>query len=249
MIARPYLAETRAEVTRMCRLPMYVVPTLAFPLLFYVFFGLLLGRGDGADVARYALGQFGAFGVVGAALFGFGVSVAVERAQGWMIVKRASPMPPLAFIVAKTVAAALFALIIVSAMSILAATVGGVQLSARVWTLLVVALVAGALPFCALGLAIGTVAGPNSAPAIVNLLYLPMSFLAGLWVPVERLPAALQGVAPLLPTYHLGRLALGVLGFGATHALEHVLALACWTIAGVAIAVFGLRADEGRTYG
>ena len=249
MNVRPYFAETRAELVRVLRLPAYIVPTLAFPLLFYVFFGLLMnGRAGDAATARYMLGTLGTFGVIGAALFGFGVSVAVERGQGWLIVKRASPMPPLAFIVAKTVAAALFALVIVCAMSLLAATFGGVQLTAHVWTLLVLALVAGALPFCALGLAIGTIAGPNSAPAIVNVLYLPLSFCAGLWVPIDRLPDAIRAFAPLLPTYHLGQLALAVLGFG-SGALEHVLALACWTVAGAAVAVFGLRADEGRTYG
>ena len=38
-------------------------------------------------------------------------------------------------------------------------------------------------------------AGPNSAPAIVNLIYLPTAFLSGLWVPIQVLPEILQRVA------------------------------------------------------
>ena len=43
-----------------------------------------------AVVATYLLATYATFGVIGAALFGFGVGVAVERGQGWMLLKRAS---------------------------------------------------------------------------------------------------------------------------------------------------------------
>ena len=56
---------------------------------------------------------------------------------------------------------------------------------------MVVILVCGSIPFCALGLAIGYFAKPNSAPAMVNLIYLPLSFLVGLWIPVQMLPKTL----------------------------------------------------------
>ena len=253
MIARITLAETRAELTKQVRLPAYVIPTLAFPLAFYTFFGLAMGgasRGVGAtSIATYLLATYGAFGVVGCALFGFGVSVAVERGQGWLLVKRASPMPPIAYVLAKMFTAMAFAATVVVLLCVLGAAFGGVRLAPVTWTELVLALVLGAIPFCALGLAIGSVAGPNSAPALVNLVYLPMSFASGLWIPIEMLPPAVAHVAPFLPTYHLGQLALGTLGAGHGSALTHVAVLAAWAVAGVAAAAYGLRRDEGRTYG
>ena len=45
-----------------------------------------------------------------AALFGFGVGVAVERGQGWLLLKRATPMPPLAYLLAKMATAVAFGL-------------------------------------------------------------------------------------------------------------------------------------------
>ncbi len=252
MIARITAAETLAELTKVCRLPAYAIPTLAFPLGFYVFFAIAMGpsRGiDGTTVATYMLATYGAFGVVGCALFGFGVSFAIERGQGWLLVKRASPMPPLASIVAKMLTSLTFAAAVVLLLSVVGAAFGGVRLAPATWLELFTVLVLGAIPFCALGLAIGSLAGPNSAPAIVNLVYLPMSFLSGLWIPIEGLPPAIARIAPFLPTYHFGQLALGTLGGGHGSAAFHVLVLALWALGGVAAAAYGLRRDEGRTYG
>jgi ABC-2 type transport system permease protein len=252
MIAQVTLAESRAELTKLARLPAYVIPTLAFPLGFYAFFGIAMGasRGfHGTTVATYLLATYGAFGVVGCALFGFGVSVAVERGQGWLLVKRASPMPPIAYILAKIFTCMAFAMVVVLLLCVLGAAFGGVRLDPLTWLKLVCALVAGAIPFCALGLAIGSLAGPNSAPAIVNLVYLPMSFASGLWIPIDQLPAAIAHVAPFLPTYHLGQLALCMLGLGRGSVAEHVAVLLAWSAAGAVLAAYGLRRDEGKTYG
>ena len=59
-----------------------------------------------------------------------------------------------------------------------------------------------------LGLTIGNLAGPNSAPATVNMIYMPLAFCGGLWIPFDFLPKAIQQIAPLLPSYHLGQIAL-----------------------------------------
>ena len=252
MIAHITMNETRAELTKFARLPAYVIPTLAFPVAFYAFFGLAMNGSQHigpTTVATYMLATFGAFGVVGCALFAFGVSVAMERGQGWLLVKRASPMPPAAYFVAKVLTMMAFAAVIVAMLCLLAAEFGGVRLAPGAWLALIAALILGSIPFGAIGLAIGFVAGPNSAPAIVNVVYLPMSFLAGLWIPIEALPPFIAHVAPFLPTYHLGQLALGTIGPGHGSALTHIAVLALWTVAGAAAAAYGMKRDEGRTYG
>ena len=71
----------------------------------------------------------------------------------------------------------------------------------------------GVLPFAALGLWLGTLVGGRGAPALINLVYLPMAFLSGLFLPLTMLPAALKAVAPLWPSYHLARLAHLQAGF------------------------------------
>jgi ABC-2 type transport system permease protein len=249
---RLYALEAKYEFFKVLRLPAYSLPTLAFPTLFYVMFSLAFGarQSAGVPMSAYMLATYGAFGVIGAALFGFGVGVAVERGQGWLLLKRASPMPAGAYFAAKVAMALLFATLIVLSLFALGAGLNGVRLAAGTWLALGAILVAGALPFCAMGLAFGTWCGPNSAPAVVNLVYLPMAFGSGLWMPVQILPGFLQDLAPALPPYHLAQLALKTLGadLGRPAAL-HVGALAAVTVLSLGLAWLGYRRDEGKTDG
>ena len=248
---RLYALEAQTEVLKAWRLPVYSVSTLVFPLMFYTIFGLTFGGSAGAaNIAAYMLATYGAFGVIGASLFGFGVGVASERGQGWLRLKRASPMPPGAYFTAKIVMALIFSLLVVLGLFALGFGLFGVRLPAATWAALLGTLLAGALPFCALGLALGYLVGPNSAAAALNLAYLPMVFASGLWIPVEQLPGFMQRFAPALPPYHYAQLALSRLGAGRGGGMwGHVLALAGFTALFLAVAVWAYRRDEGRTYG
>ncbi len=170
----------------MLRTPSFALPSLLFPCLFYVLFGVLLNTSDG-DAARYLLATYGVFGVMGVGLFAFGVTVAMEREQGFLIYKRALPMPPGAYLFAKMAMAMLFAVII----SLLLATLAAV------------------------GLYVGTLVGGQGAPAVVNLLYLPIAFLSRLWLPLKLLPAWIAKLAPVWPFYHHSQIALKVIGMDA----------------------------------
>lgn len=212
-LLRIYLLEAKYEFLRLLRTPMFALPTLLFPLMFYLLFGVAM-NGGGAG-AQYLLATFGVFGVMGAALFGFGVTVAMDRSDGLLALKRAMPMPPGAWLLAKVAMAMLFSAILALLLAVLAAKLGGVSLAPEQWALLWAVHVAGALPFCALGLFIGSLVGGSAAPVVVNLLYLPMSFLSGLWLPLSALPGALAKLAPAWPSYHHGQLALKVVGMDA----------------------------------
>jgi ABC-2 type transport system permease protein len=250
---RIYRLEIGYELLKNLRLPAFAVPTLTFPAMFYLLFGLSFGGGRSAgpvSMATYLLATYGAFGVIGASLFGFGVGVAVERGQGWMLAKRASPMPAGAYFAAKLAMSLLFGSLVVALLFTLGAGFGGVELGAARLAALGAVLVAGALPFCAFGLALGYFAGPNSAPAVINLIYLPMAFASGLWIPLQFLPEAVQRIGVWLPPYHYSQLALKVIGadLGGS-ALGHAAYLAGFTVLCLIAARAGFRRDEGKTYG
>ncbi len=249
-LLRIYALEARLEFMKLLRMPAFAIPTLTFPVLFYVFFGLTMKFGGPISMATYLLATYGAFGVIGASLFGFGVGVAVERGQGWMLLKRASPMPPGAYFAAKIAMSLLFGSIIIAMLFTLGATFGGVDLAAAGWARMAGILILGSLPFSAMGLAIGYFAGPNSAPAIVNLVYLPMAFASGLWIPIQALPELVQKIALALPPYHLAQLALKVIGAdtGGSTAF-HVGYLSLFTLTCLALARHGYRRDEDKTWG
>lgn len=249
----PYVLEAHYELVKLRRLPAYAIPTIAFPVLFYLLFGIAMSGTrltGGREVAAYLLGTYGAFGVIGAGLFAFGVGVAVERAQGWLLLKRASPMSLGAYLFGKVAASMAFGAVIVVLLGLCAALLGGVRLAAGQWLLLLAALVLGTVPFCAIGLALGYAAGPNSAPAIVNLVHLPAAFASGLWIPVYMLPGFIRTLSPWLPQYHLGQIALTIVGSARdANVAAHLAALALWSVLGLAAAVWAYRRDEGRLYG
>ena len=208
-LLRCHALEARLEFLRMLRAPSFAGPTLLFPPMFYLLFAVLFRYGGGDfQPGVYLLATYGVFGVMNPGLFGFGVSVAVDRERGWLTLRRAMPMPMTTYLVGKLVMAMLFAAIIFVILGLLASTLAGVRLPASSWLLLFVTEVLGVLPFCAIGLFIGSVVGGSAAPAIANLIFLPMAFLSGLWMPLSVLPELVGKVAPLWPAYHLGQLAL-----------------------------------------
>src|SRR5258708_22362919 len=212
------LREAKYEFLKSLRFPMYSVSTIVFPLMFYILFGLVMGRQmvGGVSSSVYLIPTYGTFGVMGASLFGTAASLASERGLGWLQVKRASPMPPFAYFLAKIIMSLIFSTIVVMLLLLLGVTFGGVHLPAITAGKLVLTLVGGSLPFCAMGLAIGYFAGPTSAPAVINIFYLPMSFCSGLWMPFMFLPKFIQKIAVFLPPYHLSQLAFRQVGFGQT---------------------------------
>ena len=200
-IARIYLAEAASELIRVIRTPSFAAPTLAFPLVFYVMFAIVLpGQWGDLHKATYLLATYGVFGVIGPALFGFGVGLAMERQQGWLELKRVSPMPTSAYFFAKIAISLAFALTTIMLLSSAAVLFGGVHITLVTWLKLVVTLLLGTMPFCAL------------AVAVVNLVYLPMSILSGLWIPLMVFPPIMQKLAVIWPAWHLSQMALGVIG-------------------------------------
>lgn len=247
MLAR----ETKYEFLKLVRLPGFAIPIVVFPLMFYCIFGLAFGRQSigSSTMSAYLLATMGTFGVIGAGLFGLGVTVAGERGQGWLTVKRASPMPMATYFGAKVLMAMLFSVIIVLLLSLLGVTLGNVRLPAALWVKLGVVLVLGATPFCALGLAIGYLAGPNSASPIVNMVHLPMAAASGLWMPLEILPPFVRRIAPALPPFHLAQLALGTIRIAPGPMATHVFALLGFAVVFLGMATIGYWRDEGKTYG
>ncbi|HEV7670061.1 MAG TPA: ABC transporter permease [Thermoanaerobaculia bacterium] len=251
--SRTLALEVRTEFQKLIRQPGFALPTLGFPLLFYTLFALTLarqGHAGGLGFPTYLLGTYATFGVLSTTLLAVGVGVALERGQGWLQLRRTTPMPLLTYFAAKGLVSAGFALLVILGLCSLAVGFGGVHLPFSAWLRFVAILTLGSLPFTALALAIGYLAGPSSAPAVVNLISMPLGFCSGLWLPIEMLPKLLQKVAVALPPYHLGQLALAPLAAGRReNPLVSLAVLALFSALCLAAARFGYQRDRGHTYG
>jgi ABC-2 type transport system permease protein len=177
--ARVFMLEARMEFLRLVRAPSFAVPTIAFPLMFYILFGVLFGPArEHPEAAAQTLAGFLVLGTMAPGLFALGVTLATDRERGLLELKRALPMPRGIYLAAKMAMAMLFAALVSLLIMLVGATLAGVVLALAQWCALFVLAVLGVLPFCAIGLLVGVVCKASAAPAVLNLIYLPMSFLS-----------------------------------------------------------------------
>lgn len=188
----------------------FLIGAVAIPALLFAMIGLpaadrLLPGGTSAGAML--LVAWASYGIVSLAIFTFGEYVAHDRRGGWTRTMRTTPLPAWGYLVSKLVVGVLCAVAIVASTSALAATAGGVAVPAGVWIRFALVMLLGLVTLSTLGFAIAYLARPRAAAATANLLFLPLSFLSGFFVPLSQLPASAQELAGFLPTHHLGQLA------------------------------------------
>ncbi len=209
---RTYLTEAKYELLRALRSPAFAIPFLTLPVALYFLFGVLLAgsmsHGD-HTISKIMFVNFSIFGIMGPGMFGFGMFVANERSQGLLTLKRALPMPPASYLIAKMAMTVAFSAIVMVTVIGVAATMGHTGLSAGQFLEVALIDIVGSLPFAAIGLFIGTIASGKSAPAFINLAYLPMMHLGGLFYP---LPKKIQIIERFSPAFYLDKLGLKAVG-------------------------------------
>jgi ABC-2 type transport system permease protein len=214
---RAYWTEARYEVWRTLRTPVFLIPTIALPVMLYVFFGIVLqGPKAAADpnIALHVLSGFTMFSVIGPGMFGIGIGFAIERQSGVVTLKRAMPMPPAANLIAKLFSATVLSLIVITTLLTIATVFGNVELTLAQALRAEIVGVLGVIPFCALGLLIASFVSGSAAPAVVNLLFFPMIYLSGLFP--FGMPKGLQAAQLIWPAFHLNQLSLTALGLKTT---------------------------------
>jgi ABC-2 type transport system permease protein len=207
-----YFTETRFELMRMVRNPGVAIPVLVLPFALYALFALVI-TGEAIDKnANLGIFLFFAFSLMSVtmpALFATGVTLALERDMGLLRLKRAQPAPPASWVVAKIASGLLLAVLAYVPILILALGANKLALGAGQVAALSGALLVGTIPFCALGLMIGSLVSGTAAPAYANLIYLPGCYLSGMFFPM---PKSMDWQAPIWPQYHVKQFAMHLAG-------------------------------------
>ncbi|MFI5532861.1 ABC transporter permease [Kitasatospora sp. NPDC051853] len=194
------------EILRTLRNKRYLMFTVLYPALLYVFFINAYGTSplaNGMQVKTYFMVSMATFGSVGAVLTGSAQRISLERKSGWVRQLRLTALPGRAYTIAKIASCAvttLPAIVVVFAIG----AVEGVSLSAPQWAGLALALWAGSFVFAALGVALGYAAQPDAVQPIVMIVYMLMALLGGTWFPVG---GSLESFARFNPVYLYNQLA------------------------------------------
>lgn len=221
----------------------------AFPLMFLVIFTALLGNGHvdlGQRVVResdYYVATMATFGLITASFTNLAIAVTTEREAGILKRIHGTPLPTVAFLLARIIHSLLVGLLLVA----VTAAFGRLAYSVRLPTAgslgeFVAILVVGAVAFCALGLAL-TAAIPNAdaAASIVNAAILPLLFLSGVFIPFGNgTPSWILWVARVFPVRHF------ITGMQAAFLAtafrwSDVAVVGAWGAAGLVVAVWFFR--------
>jgi ABC-2 type transport system permease protein len=119
----------------------------------------------------------------------------------------------------------------------------GVALPDRIGSL-VLALLLGAVSFCGLGIGVTSLMrSAEGASAVVNAIYLPMSFISGSFFSPRHFPSVLRAIADVLPLTYFLRLVRNVMLHG--HEIwtqgTNVAVVAAWGLVGVIVALRRFR--------
>ena len=115
---------------------------------------------------------------------------------------------------------------------------------------LLLALGLGTACFAALGIGVQRlVRNAESAPIVANVLILPLSFVSGIWFPVNNMPGwldSLAGFFPIKPLANALQVAFDPSTAGPGIVWHDLFKLAVWTAIGVLMSIRFLRAEQRR---
>lgn len=228
----PFLAECLLTLRVLFRQPGFWVPTILFPAMLYAFFG---AQGGGTQWAANAMASFCIYAVLGVGFFQFGVSIAQDRESPFEAWQRSLPRSLAAQWGARIVAAVLVTALAVALVVAIALAMTAIRLDAAAWARLALVCLVAVIPATLMGIALGTVASARAAVPLANLVYLPLAYLGGLWVPPMAMPPAIAAVSDWTPTRAMGELAWAAVA-GQPFAAPHALLLLGWTLAAVLLA-------------
>lgn len=239
---------TRFNILETVRIPIAVIGNLLFPSLAMVFFVVPNPQvGGDPAVATSAVGQLALFAVMSAYLFTFGTGVAEDRALPFDGYVRTLPAGVLPRLAARVVTGVFFALTALVPLIVLGALLTEARASMGTLVLGVVVLLATALPFLMLGLAIGYRMSSKAAIAVVQVALFPLAFAGGLFLPPQMFPGWLDTLSQALPS----RAGRDLLVESLTGLAAYPLALPvliAWGLVFTALAVLAYRRDEGRRF-
>jgi ABC-2 type transport system permease protein len=242
--------QTKADIFQLLRLPGLLIAGIIFPIILFGFLGLMHTDQTlaGIDGGQYVLAAFSTFATTNVMMLAFGLGLSMERALGIDMLMRSSPLPSGVYVAAKTFTAMAMAFVSLLVLLAFGTLVVGIDVELSSLLPLILAQIVGAVPFAALGLAIGYSMDPGSANAVLNLLYLLLGFLSGILIPISELPGFVQVVAPLLPTFRHAELSWAVLGAQTSPVGTIVLWLVGYSVVFFALAVRAYAREQRRKF-
>ncbi len=222
--------------------------TFLFPILIFVLLGSVYGdetikKEHGIKASEYLLAGILGYGVVSTAFAGLAIVLVIRRESGVLKRLRGTPLPPATYLGSVITSTVIVYSIEAVALIALAKVLYDVPLPHE-WPSVILAVVFGTLAFAAMGIALtGVIRSGDGASAVVNAVYLPVSFLAGAFWSAQSFPHFLEVISEILPLTHFIRLMrnIVVLNQPIWDNWEQVAVVAAWGLAGLILSARTFR--------
>lgn len=198
-------ARTVVEIRSFLRSREATLFTLLFPVILLLLFGTIFG--NEAVIAGVRMGQVMAAGILASAVastsfMSTAIGIAVERDEGVLKRLAGTPMPRAAYFLGKIGLVVTTSLIGMTATLAVGALLFDVDLpsSASRWVTFAWVTVLGITSCTLIGIAFSSlIPSARQAAAVVNLPFVVLNFISGVYVSFWSLPTAMQTAASLFP--------------------------------------------------
>ncbi len=255
-IGRVSLVRGVVEIKQFARQRENVIFTFSLPVILLLLFGQIFHGevgNSGVSFRQYFIAGIIASGLMSATFVGVGVSIAADRDEGTLIRLAGTPLQTAAYFAGKAILAFVTAALEVAALLAVGVAFLGLHLPSTPgrWLTLAWVLAAGCATCSMLGIAVGVlVRSTRSAFATLNLPYLVLSFISGVYFVFSGLPAGLQQIAAIFPLKWICQglrsafLPDRLLVAEPAHSWEHgkiALVLGIWLVASLVVCVRTFR--------
>jgi ABC-2 type transport system permease protein len=255
-LGRASVVRGTIEIKQFARQRENVIFTFSLPIILVLLFGQIF-HGEvghtGVSFRQYFIAGIIASGLMSATFVGVGVSIAADRDDGTLRRLAGTPLQPAAYFAGKAILAFVTSVLEVAALLAVGVAFLGLHLpsSPDRWFTLAWVLAAGTATCSMLGIAVGVlVRSTRSAFATMNLPYLVLSFISGVYFVFSGLPTGLQHVAAIFPLKWICQglrsafLPDHLLAAEPAHSWEHgkiALVLGVWFVASLVVCVRTFR--------
>jgi ABC-2 type transport system permease protein len=234
------------ELRRMLRNRRTIIFTLILPAALLLSIGSQKGWQDTAgsgNVAAYLLVSMALYGAALTAA-ATGSMVAMERAVGWSRQLRLTPLNPVAYILMKALVALCMGALAIAAVNVVGIWQGKAEMPTHVWVASAAVTLFCTLTFAALGVFVGYIVPGENAMQILGPGLALLSFLGGVFIPLDQYSDAVRHVAYWTPMYGVSEIARAPL----THDLPWyaVVNAVAWFALFVAGAAWRMSKDTAR---
>ncbi len=229
--------------------------SFGMPIMLLLLFGSLNSGGRIQELGNipyvvFFLPGILAYGIIITQFMNMAAGLSIQRDNGLLKRMRGTPLPGWAYVAGRVGSTATISVLMTVVMLVIGRVFYGVHLRAEAVPAVIVAVLLGAATFAALGMgAVSLIPNAEAAPVVANVLILPLSFISGIWYPINGAPEWVVDVAKVFPVEHLANslhVAFDPLNHGSAFSGSDLLILAIWLVVGVRLAMRFWQKETAR---